>query len=93
MPVEEWPTAPPLAAKGISNSYASHRVLSDIDFTLRRGEAVAVIGENGAGKSIAKITAGVIRPMRESSSSKGVRSASALPARPSGTASPSFPRS
>lgn len=63
MPVEEWPTAPLLAAKGISKSYGSHRVLSDIDFTLHRGEAVAVIGENGAGKStFAKITAGVIRP-------------------------------
>jgi ABC-type branched-subunit amino acid transport system ATPase component len=37
-------------------------VLSDIRFTLGRGQSVAVIGENGAGKStFAKILAGVIR--------------------------------
>jgi ribose transport system ATP-binding protein len=38
-------------------------VLSDIRFTLDRGQSVAVTGENGAGKStFAKILAGVIRP-------------------------------
>lgn len=54
---------PLLQASGVSKSYAGHRVLSGVDFQLKRGEAVAVIGENGAGKStFAKIIAGVIRP-------------------------------
>jgi ribose transport system ATP-binding protein len=63
MPPQERSDAPLLAAKGLAKSYAGHLVLSEIDFTLDRGEAVAVIGENGAGKStFAKIVAGVIRP-------------------------------
>ncbi len=52
-----------LQAAGLSKSYAGHRVLSDIGFTLDHGQSVAVIGENGAGKStFAKILTGVIRP-------------------------------
>ena len=52
-----------LQASGVSKSYGGHRVLAAVDFQLERGEAVAVIGENGAGKStFAKIIAGVIRP-------------------------------
>src|SRR5438067_710532 len=52
-----------LETVGLSKSYASHRVLSEIDFVLHRGQSVAVIGENGAGKStFAKIVAGVIKP-------------------------------
>jgi ribose transport system ATP-binding protein len=48
---------------GLSKAYGSHMVLSDVCFTLDRGQSVAVIGENGAGKStFAKILAGVIRP-------------------------------
>ena len=46
----------------ISKSYGSSRVLSNVNFRLDRGESVAVIGENGAGKStFAKILTGVIR--------------------------------
>jgi ribose transport system ATP-binding protein len=52
-------------AHQLSKAYAGHEVLSGVDFALARGEAVAVIGENGAGKStFAKIVAGVIRPDR-----------------------------
>ena len=48
--------------RGLSKSYGSNRVLSDVDFHLDRGQSVAVIGENGAGKStFAKILTGVIR--------------------------------
>jgi ABC-type sugar transport system ATPase subunit len=50
-----------LEAIGLSKRYGAHRVLSNIRFTLDRGQSVAVIGENGAGKStFAKILAGVI---------------------------------
>ena len=37
--------------------------LTDIDFTVRRGESFALVGENGAGKStLLKIIAGVLQP-------------------------------
>jgi len=51
-----------LEIAGLAKSYGSNRVLSAIDFHLDAGESVAVIGENGAGKStFAKILTGVIR--------------------------------
>src|SRR5437762_9775563 len=57
------PTTHLLETAGLSKSYASHLVLADIDFVLDRGQVVAVIGENGAGKStFAKIVAGVVQP-------------------------------
>jgi ribose transport system ATP-binding protein len=56
-------TAPLLSVSGISKSYGGYRALEAVDFILQAGQAVAVIGENGAGKStFAKILAGVIRP-------------------------------
>lgn len=50
-------------ARGLIKSYGPNRILTDVDFTLAPGESVALIGENGAGKStFAKIITGVIRP-------------------------------
>jgi ribose transport system ATP-binding protein len=40
-----------LEIKGIVKSFSGVRVLSDVDFELRRGEVHAIVGENGAGKS------------------------------------------
>ncbi len=52
-----------LETVGISKSYGPNRVLIDVDFRLAAGQSVAIIGENGAGKStFAKVVAGVIRP-------------------------------
>src|ERR671934_142956 len=52
-----------LEVRGLSKSYGPNRVLSEIAFTLDQGESVAIIGENGAGKStFAKILAGVVAP-------------------------------
>src|SRR5712691_43265 len=52
-----------LETRDITKNYGSNRVLSDVRFRLHAGQSVAVIGENGAGKStFAKILTGVIRP-------------------------------
>ena len=58
------PEAPELlTANGIAKSYGGHLVLKYVDFAARPGEVVAVIGENGAGKStFAKIVAGAVQP-------------------------------
>jgi ribose transport system ATP-binding protein len=52
-----------LGTTGIGKTFSGTEVLSGIDFELAAGECVAIIGENGAGKStFAKILAGVITP-------------------------------
>ncbi|TAG48749.1 MAG: ABC transporter ATP-binding protein [Betaproteobacteria bacterium] len=49
-----------LAARPSNDGF---QALSDIDFTVRRGESFALVGENGAGKStLLKIIAGVLQP-------------------------------
>jgi phosphonate transport system ATP-binding protein len=40
-----------LVAAGISKRFGNATVLADVSFSVRRGEAVALIGANGAGKS------------------------------------------
>lgn len=40
-----------LAVEGLSKSYGEKSVLRDVEFSVRRGERVAVIGANGLGKS------------------------------------------
>lgn len=52
-----------LRATGLAKSYGGHLVLKHVNFSIAAGEIVAVIGENGAGKStFAKIVAGVVHP-------------------------------
>lgn len=49
-----------LEMKQISKKFAGNTVLDHVDFTLRRGEVVALLGENGAGKStLIKILGGI----------------------------------
>ena len=46
---------------GLSKSYDSKRILSDIDFKVLRGEKVAFVGRNGEGKTtLAKIILGIL---------------------------------
>src|SRR5258708_3344109 len=52
-----------LRATRLAKSYGGHMVLKHVSFSIHRGAIVAVIGENGAGKStFAKIVAGVVHP-------------------------------
>jgi D-xylose transport system ATP-binding protein len=43
--------APTLALHGVSKSFGSVHVLTDVDFEVRDGEVMALVGDNGAGKS------------------------------------------
>lgn len=50
-----------LDLENVSKSYGDHKVLSNIDLTIERGDFVAFIGKNGEGKStMAKIITGEI---------------------------------
>ena len=55
-----------LATHGLDAFYSDFQALFGIDFELRRGEAVAVVGANGAGKStFLKSLAGLLRNRRD----------------------------
>ncbi len=54
---------PLLAAEGITKSFGAVQALRGIDFTIRRGETIALLGDNGAGKStFVNVLSGVHRP-------------------------------
>jgi ribose transport system ATP-binding protein len=55
--------APRLSVRDISKSFSGNQVLSGIDLDIYPGELVALLGENGAGKStFSSIIAGLIQP-------------------------------
>jgi ATP-binding cassette, subfamily F, member 3 len=40
-----------ISVRGLSKAYGANEVFADLNFTIRRGEKVALVGMNGAGKS------------------------------------------
>lgn len=56
-------TEPLLEAQGIVKSYGALTALHGLDFRIGRGETVALVGDNGAGKStFVKILSGALQP-------------------------------
>ena len=63
---------PLIELKGISKSFGSSVVLDEIALKLYQGEALAIIGPSGTGKStILRIIAGLLDPMLGRSTFKG----------------------
>lgn len=54
---------PVISISGLYKSFADQQVLKRIDFTLYKGENVAVLGKSGSGKSVLiKIIVGLLKP-------------------------------
>lgn len=52
-----------LEADGITKSFGSVKALKGVTFSLRPGEVMALVGDNGAGKStVVKVLSGLIQP-------------------------------
>ena len=41
-----------IVLRGVTKSFGDHKVLDGLDFTIRRGETVVIIGRSGEGKSV-----------------------------------------
>jgi ABC-type sugar transport system ATPase subunit len=55
--------SPLLQARGINKAYGHVQALSGVDFDVTHGETVALVGDNGAGKStFTKIICGALQP-------------------------------
>lgn len=71
---------PLLAAAGIEAGYPNKQILFGVDFSIAEGEAVALLGANGSGKSTALNTvSGFVRPWAGSIRFKGAEIAGLPP--------------
>lgn len=54
---------PVASVRNLSKAFAGKTVVSDVSFDLRRGQVLALVGENGAGKSTTKnMLCGLLKP-------------------------------
>ena len=52
-----------ISIRGVTKSFGSHTVLSDVTFDVPRGKITAVLGPSGTGKSVLlKTVIGLLRP-------------------------------
>lgn len=52
-----------LTVRGLGKAFGSQKLFSDLDFDVKRGERVAIIGDNGTGKTtILKMINGLVEP-------------------------------
>ena len=57
--------APLLEAEGLHSFYGASHILHGIDFTVRSGETVGLLGRNGMGKTtLLRTLVGLVRPKR-----------------------------
>src|ERR1700760_233386 len=58
-----WRVSVLLELSGVQAAYGTTRVLHGVDFAMERGEAIALFGRNGMGKSSAvKVVMGQLKP-------------------------------
>jgi ribose transport system ATP-binding protein len=70
-----------LTLRGVGKKYGPITVLSDVDLDVRPGEVLALLGENGAGKStVASIISGLVHPTTGTMTWRGEPYAPSAPA-------------
>jgi branched-chain amino acid transport system ATP-binding protein len=71
-----------LEARGLHTYYGASHILHGVDFSVRRGEAVGLMGRNGMGKStLLKSMLGLVRPRSGRVNVKGIDVTAAAPHR------------
>lgn len=81
---------PLLTLRGIGAGHNTSDILQNIDFEVREGEVVALLGRNGVGRTTTLMTImGLLKPSRGSINFAGQDITSHRPIRSTSTASPS----
>ncbi|HEU4746936.1 MAG TPA: heme ABC exporter ATP-binding protein CcmA [Gemmatimonadaceae bacterium] len=74
--------APLLEAAGLGRSFGPRRAVSEVSFSLRAGECLALFGPNGAGKTtLLRVLAGLLKPSAGTARVAGITLPGGPPAR------------